>query len=118
MRRREPGITFEHFRLFTFGSDEELVAAFGSIETAEGVWNSIRDEFLLRWNMWGMPEAWWRFEPGIPAELRSGPAAIFNNADAAKWRSIERARRRYLLSIGIDPISPRPMASGEDSSRD
>jgi hypothetical protein len=106
MRRRKRVITFDHFRVFTFGSDEELVAIFGSLEEAERVWQSIRDDFLERWDLWGRPEAWWRFEPGIPEELRSGPPAIITEADAAEWRSIEQARRRYLLSIGADPTPP------------
>jgi hypothetical protein len=106
-RKRPRQIPFDHFRLFTFGSDEELVAVFGSLEKAAGVWRSVRDDFLERWDLWGMPEAWWRFEPGIPADLRRGPPAILTTADAAEWARIEQARRQYLVSIGIDPARPR-----------
>ena len=35
---REPDISFDHFQAFTFGSDEELIAVFGSLETARTVW--------------------------------------------------------------------------------
>ena len=107
MRRQNRDIPFAHFRVFTFGSDEDLVAVFGSLDRAENAWLSIRDEFLERWDLWGMPEAWWRFEPGIPGELRTGPPAIITNDDATEWDRIEQARRRYLLSIGIDPARPR-----------
>ena len=118
-RRRQPDITFRDFRLFTFGSDEELIAAYGSLDNAEQNWRSIRDEFLWRWHLWGMPEAWWRFEPGIPEELRSGPPAILSNADAVKWEMIEQGRRQYLRSIGIDPTSSHRgnAASGPDGGR-
>ncbi len=104
-KRRE--IPFDHFRLFTFGSQDELVDAFGSLEEAEVAWRSVRDHFLERWDLWGRPEAWWLFEPGIPEDLREGPHAIITNADAAEWERIEQARRRYLVSIGIDPAPPR-----------
>lgn len=102
-RRRRSAIPFGYFRLFTFGSDQELVAAFGSLEEAERVWQSVRDEFLTRWRLWGMPEAWWRFEPEIPEELRSGPHAIITENDAREWDVIDRGRRGYLRSLGLDP---------------
>jgi hypothetical protein len=47
----------------------------------------------------------WRFEPGIPAGIRRGPHAIMTDAD--EWKRIEKARRLYLLSIGIDPAPHR-----------
>jgi hypothetical protein len=118
MRRPNPEITFHHFQVFTFGSDEEYVAVFGSVDNAERVWSTVRDEFLDRWNLWGMPEAWWRFEPEIPAELRSGPSMILSNADATKWNTIERARRQYLLTIGIDPTPPPRRAFGSSAVQD
>ena len=83
------------------------MAAFGSLERAERVWRSVREEFLRRWDLWGMPAAWWRFEPGIPEDIRSGPHAIITDADAAECDRIEDARRRYLSSIGIDPTPDR-----------
>lgn len=118
MRRREPEITFQHFQVFTFGSDEEYVAVFGSVDNAARVWNSVRDEFLDRWNLWGMPEAWWRFEPEVPAELRRGPSVILSNADATKWKNLEHSRRQYLLGIGIDPTPPLRGAFGSNAVQD
>ena len=109
MRRRrsnKPVITFALFRVFTFGSDEELVRSFGSIERAEAEWNNVRSTFLEAWNLWGMPEAWWRFEPDVPDELRVGPALILTAADADELRKLDRGRRRYLTSRGIDPTPP------------
>lgn len=54
---------------------------------------------------------------GDPRRARSGPSAILT--DAAAWERIERARRRYLLSIGIDPAVPRRrIAFGSDRDRD
>lgn len=106
-RKRRRGLSFGHFHVFTTGSDEELVAAFGSLERAERVWRSVREEVLERWDRWGMPAAWWRFEPGIPDDIRSGPHAIITAADAAEWERIESARRRYLANIGIDPTPTR-----------
>lgn len=102
-RKRVPTIPFGYFRLFTFGSDQELVGAFGSLDQAERVWQSVRDEFLSRWRLWGMPEAWWRFEPEIPEDLRSGPHAIITEGDARAWDTIDQARREYLRSLGLDP---------------
>ena len=102
-RKRVPTIPFGYFRLFTFGSDQELVAAFGSLEEAERVWQSVRDEFLTRWRLWGMPEAWWRFEPAIPEDLRRGPHAIITEATLARGMTIDQARREYLRSLGLDP---------------
>ena len=109
MRRRRSNrhvITFAHYRVFTFGNDEELVRSFGSIERAEAEWNRVRSAFLRAWNLWGMPEAWWRFEPGVPDELRVGPALIITEADADELGKLDRARRRYLTSRGIDPTPP------------
>lgn len=105
--RRRRVIPFEYFRLFTFGSDIEMVESFGSLDEAERVWRSVRDEFLHRWDLWGRPAAWWRFEPGVPSQLRSGPHAIITSADADEWDRIEQGRRRYLVSIGIDPAPQR-----------
>jgi hypothetical protein len=102
-RKRVPTIPFGYFRLFTFGSDQELVGAFGSLDEAERVWRSIHDEFLARWRLWGMPEAWWRFEPSVPDDLRSGPPAIITESDARAWEAIDRARRQHLRSLGLDP---------------
>lgn len=96
-------ITFLQFRTFCFGSDEELAATYGSLEAARRQWEQVREEFLERWNLWGMPQAWWRFEPDVPDELRNGPALILTNADAEEWRRLDAARRRYLVSVGIDP---------------
>jgi hypothetical protein len=106
-RKQQPEITFEYFRVFTFGSDVELVAMFGSLARAELVWAAVREEFLRRWDLWGMPEAWWRFEPGVPDELRRGPHAIITDADAAVWDRLEKSRRHYLTSIGISPTPQR-----------
>ena len=89
--------------MFTFGSDEDFVAAFGSLAAADRAWKAVRDEFLTRWDLWGMPEAWWRFEPDIPEALRSGPSLILTESDAVKWEVLEAARRRYLASMGVDP---------------
>ena len=107
MRRRHPPerpIGFSHFQAFAFGSDAELVAAFGSLDAAATEWGRVRDEFLAEWDLWGRPQAWWRFEPGVPDDLRTGPPQILTNADGDAWRSLEQARRRYLVSVGIDPI--------------
>lgn len=107
-RRKQTGqIPFFHFKVFTFGSEEEFVGTFGSLERAEAEWDAVRDEFLDRWDLWGMPSAWWMFEPGVPDGLRRGPHAIITQADADTWEQLEMARRRYLVSIGIDPARPR-----------
>lgn len=106
-RKRATEIPFLSFRVFTFGSEQEFLAAFGSLEQAEAEWRAVREEFLDRWDLWGMPSAWWMFEPGIPANLRSGPHAIITEADAEEWDRLEMARRRYLVSRGIDPARPR-----------
>lgn len=111
MRRNNRAIPFEYFRVFTFGSEEELVATFGSLDEARTVWESIRDEFLERWGLQGMPEAWWRFEPAVPEDLRSGPPAILTYGDAAEWERLEEKRRQYLESIGIDPARRLPRAA-------
>ena len=100
-------ISFSEFQVFTFGSEVELIRAFGSLEAAEQAWNRVREEFLRRWDLWGRPAAWWHFEPGIPQELRSGPHAIITNEDAETWDRLERARRRHLVSLGIDPAAAR-----------
>ena len=113
MRRRKgrrDTISFGDFKLFAFGGDAELVAGFGFLEAAESRWHAVREEFLERWDLWGMPAAWWRFEPGIPEDLRRGPDAILTDADADAWRRIEQSRRLYLVSIGIDPTPPRRCA--------
>ncbi len=106
-RKRQPEFSFEQFRVFAFGSDEELIAAFGSLANAEQAWQAARDGFLERWDLWGMPEAWWRFEPGVPDHIRSGPDAITTDADAKEWDRIEMERRRYLVTLGIDPAPER-----------
>ncbi len=102
-RNNDDKLDFVMFRLFAFGSDEELLRGFGSLEQAEEAWALARDEFLARWKLWGRPQAWWRFEPGVPDDLRRGPHAILTDADADEWRRIDLARRRYLVSLGIDP---------------
>ena len=109
MRRKRPKteIPFLHFKVFTFGSEEEFLATFGSLEQAEAEWSAVREEFLDRWDLWGMPSAWWMFEPDIPAKLRRGPHAILTEADALEWDRLEMARRRYLVRLGIDPARPR-----------
>jgi hypothetical protein len=112
MRRRRRLIDFHDFRALGFGSAEELIAAYGSLDRAQRVWRAVRAEFLQRWDLWGMPETWWRFEPGIPEELRSGPAMILSRRDADEWTRIESARREYLVSIGIDPMPPRRRITG------
>lgn len=108
-RRRSvaDSIPFEQYQLLATGSDEELVAGFGSIEAARSRWFEVRDTYLEHWNMWGMPQAWWRFEPDIPDHLRVGPAAILSERDGDVWRELDRARRRYLVELGIDPAPPR-----------
>lgn len=114
-RRQQREVPFGHFRVFAFGSDEEMVASFGSLLEAERAWTAARDEFLERWDLWGRPAAWWRFEPGVPDDIRSGPHAIITDADADEWARIEQVRRRYLLSVGIDPAPHRkfsPFGSG------
>lgn len=83
------------FKVFTFGSEEEFLGTFGSLERAKAEWDAVRDEFLERWNLWGMPSAWWMFEPDVPADLRRGPHAILTEDDADEWTRIEMARRRY-----------------------
>ncbi len=91
-----------------------MVATFGSLADAEAEWFRLRDPFLERWNLWGRPQAWWRFEPDIPEGLRNGPALILTEADGDEWRAIEQARRRYLVSLGIDPapdLDGRPFGS-------
>ena len=114
MRRKpSPKITFVEFKVFSLGSDEELIASYGSLEAAGRQWALVREVFLQRWNLWGMPQAWWRFEPSVPDDLRTGPALILTEADADKWRSIDLARRRYLASLGIDPTSDRSSPFGD-----
>ncbi len=90
-----------------------MIGSFGSLEQAEAQWARVKERFMKRWNLWGMPQAWWRFEPGIPEELRCGPALILTDADADTVRELDEARRRYLRSIGIDPTPEigRPFAS-------
>ena len=105
-RSRTPEITFAHYRVFTFGSDEELIRFFGSIEHADREWNRMKTAFLAGWNLWGMPEAWWRFEAGIPEELRVGPPMILSDDDAAALHELDQARRGFLTSRGIDPTPP------------
>ena len=100
-------IPFDRFKALAFGSDEELAATFGSLEAAEQAWRDVRDEFLERWDLWGMPQAWWRFEPDVPDELRSGPGVILRDTDAEAWARIEMGRRRHLLALGIDPAPSR-----------
>ncbi len=112
-KKRHDSITFIDFKVFTFGSDEELIAGYGSLEDAELAWMAIRDEFLERWNLWGMPQAWWRFEPGIPEDLRSGPALILTEADADTWRGIDLARRPFRWSRGVDPTPSRSGPFGD-----
>ena len=108
-RRKKKGeISFQYFQLFAFGSDVELAEAFGDLGRAEAEWRSVRELFLERWNMWGMPSAWWRFEPGVPDDLRSGPHAIITEGDMAEWERIEDGRRRYLTELGMDGDPPRP----------
>ncbi len=113
MAQLEPEIAFVQFRVFSFGSDEELIASFGSLEEAGEEWVLVRDTFLERWKLWGMPQAWWRFEPGIPDNLRTGPALILTEADADEWRSIDMERRRYLVSLGLDPTPDRSEPFGD-----
>jgi hypothetical protein len=114
MRRKpSPEITFVEFKVLSFGSDEELIASYGSLEAAGGQWALVREVFLQRWNLWGMPQAWWRFEPSVPDDLRTGPALILTEADADEWRSIDLARRRYLASLDIDPTSDRSSPFGD-----
>lgn len=103
-------IRFDHFRVFTFGSEQELISVFGSMKAAKDAWNTTKSEFLKRWDLWGMPSAWWHFEPGVPEDIRSGPHAIISESDAREWERIEMARRRYLISLGIDPAPQRKYA--------
>lgn len=109
MRRRQRGhdITFSEFKAFTFGSAGELIAVFGDLARAEQRWEEVRETFLERWDLWGRPEAWWRFEPGIPEALRTGPSAVITYGDAEVWNQLDRDRRAYLESIGIDPEPDR-----------
>ena len=105
-RKKEPEISFPRFQVFAFGSEVELLEAFGSLERAEAEWRAVRDRFLEGWNLWGMPAAWWRFEPGVPDDIRSGPHAIITARDMAEWERIEAARRRYLAERGLDAALP------------
>lgn len=107
-RKKETEISFQYFQLFAFGSDVELTEAFGDLGRAEAAWRSVRDRFLEGWNLWGMPSAWWRFEAGVPDDLRSGPHAIITERDMAEWDRIEAARRRYLAELGMGGDPPRP----------
>ena len=109
----EPEITFVQFRIFSFGSDEEFIVSFGSLEEAGREWALVREAFLEQWTLWGMPQAWWRFEPDVPDDLRTGPALILTEADADEWRSIDMARRRYLVSVGMDPTPDRSGPFGD-----
>lgn len=113
-RKQATEIPFLHFKVFTFGSEEEFLATFGSLERAEAEWRAVRDEFLNRWDLWGMPSAWWMFEPGVPDDLRHGPHAIITEADAEAWDRLEMARRRYLVNQGVDPARPRRHGSFGD----
>ena len=54
-----------------------------------------------------MQAAWWKVEPDISDDILRGQHAIIAEADAAEWDRIEMARRRYPVSIGIDPAQPR-----------
>ena len=80
---------------------------YGSIDSARDAWLRVRDEFMRRWDLWGRPAAWWRFEPDIPDELRSGPHAILTPDDAQAWERLEEGRRRHLVGLGIDPAPDR-----------
>jgi hypothetical protein len=100
-------ISFREFQAFTFGSLGELEVVFGSEAAARRRWDEIRTDFLDQWDLWGRPEAWWLFEPGVPEELRAGPSAIITSADARRWDELDRARRDHLRSIGIDPTPKR-----------
>ncbi len=114
-RQSSSDISFREFQAFTFGSVAELTAVFGSIDTARSRWQQVRSDFMEHWDLWGRPEAWWLFEPGIPDELRSGPPAVITYADAERWNRLDEARRRYLRSMGIDPQPTRRYtAFGED----
>ena len=105
-RKKEPEISFPRFQVFAFGSEVELLEVFGSLERAEAEWRAVRDRFLEGWNLWGMPAAWWRFEPGVPDDIRSGPHAIITVRDMAEWERIEAARRRFLAERGLDAALP------------
>lgn len=106
-RKNGEDIPFDVFKAFTFGSAAELISTFGSLEAARDRWFEVRGEFLERWDLWGRPEAWWLFEPDIPQDLRAGPPAVITYADADQWNRLDRARRDYLSSIGIDPSPER-----------
>lgn len=54
-----------------------------------------------------MQAARWKVEPDISDDILRGQHAIIAEADAAEWDRIEMARRRYPVSIGIDPAQPR-----------
>lgn len=114
-RRSEYGseATALHYQVFAFGSDEELIAVFGSLDAAAAAWHRIQDRFLERWNLWGMPQAWWRFESSVPEELRLGPALVLDEADAEAWRTLDLARRRFLAARGVDPTPPIGRPFGE-----
>ena len=50
-RKRTTEIPFPHFKVFTFGSEEEFLGTFGSLEHAEAEWETVRDDFLERWDL-------------------------------------------------------------------
>lgn len=106
-RKPAAEISFPEFQALTFGSVADLEAVFGSMAAARSRWQEVRHDFMERWDLWGRPEAWWMFEPGIPDELRAGPAAVITYADADQWRTLDAARQEYLRSIGIDPTPER-----------
>ncbi len=103
VRRSRPSLV--ELTLLGFGSDEELVAYYGSLEEAADAWRRHRSEVLARWPN-GRPQAWWRFEPGIPEDLRRGPHLVLTRADTRVWDELEDRRRAFLARRG--ETSPGP----------
>lgn len=101
-RRRRRNVGFGEFHVFAFGSRDELADAFGSLDEAEQAWLEVRDVVLESWAHEGRPSAWWVFEPGVPDDLRAGPAPLRSQADRDEWKRIEAGRRKYLASLADD----------------
>jgi len=104
-RRRARRPSLVELTLLGFGSDEELIAYYGSLERAAAAWRRHREEVMAHWPN-GRPQAWWRFEPEVPDDLRTGPPLVLTRADARAWDELEARRRAFLAARGESRPGP------------